>query len=124
MQQTFEAKVIRLEHFNENGVRRSVYTLEYEENGELRQITAENEPSSWVEEGAVIDITVEDGRLLRTGIRQATLRHNLMLIAGLLLFCAAVFGWIALIVFTKSNLIRFGLIGIGVLIWHLLTRSR
>ena len=113
MQHIYQAKVIKLEHVRENGVRRSIYTLEYEENGETKQITAEHEPSSWVDEGAVIEITVEDGKLLHTGIRKATMRHNLLMIACFLLFWVIVFGWIALIVTTKSQIIRWSAISVG-----------
>ncbi|MBR5364241.1 MAG: hypothetical protein IK134_13090 [Oscillospiraceae bacterium] len=113
MQHTYQAKVIKLEHVRENGVRRSIYTLEYEENGETKQITAENEPSSWVDEGAVIEITVEDGKLLRTSIGKCKHRHNLIMIACFLLFWAVVFGWIALIVTTKSQIIRWSAIAAG-----------
>ncbi len=113
MIQTFEAKVIKLEHICEKGQRRSIYTLEYEENGVLRQATTDQEPSSWVDEDAIITITVEDGKLLRTSIKQATLLHNLMLIAFLLVCCAIVFGWAALLVCVKSNTVRMILICIG-----------
>ena len=123
MQQTFQAKVTKLEHVYENGRRCSIYTLEYEDNGNIRQITTDKEPSSWIEEDAAVEITVEDGKLLWTDIKKSTQRHNLFMIACLLLFCAVVLGWFALIVLAKSNVIRAVLIAAAAAAYIFLHRS-
>ena len=123
MQQTVQAKVTKLEHVYENGKRRSIYTLEYEENGETKQVTTDNEPSSWIEEGATVEITLEDGKLLRTDIGKSTALHSLFMIACLLLFCAVVIGWFALIVAAKSNVVRILLIAVAAAVYIFLNRS-
>ena len=123
MQQTVQAKVTKLEHVYENGKPRSIYTLEYEENGETKQVTTDKEPSSWIEEGAAVEITLEDGKLLRTDIGKSTALHSLIMIACLLLFCAVVIGWFVLIVAAKSNVVRIVLIAVAVAVYIFLNRS-
>lgn len=119
----YRAKVVSLEHKGSGKERRSIYTLEYEENGETKRVTTDKEPSSWIEEGAAVEIDVENGELISTDIGKNTMKHTLVMIVCLLVSCAVFFGWILLIVFVKSWPIRIGLILIGAAVWILMNMS-
>ncbi len=82
MRQTFQAKVIKPEHIREDGKYHSVYTLEYEDEGTKKQVTSKDEPTSTVDVGGTVEITLEDGRLVHTSIGETTRRHSM-----LMLFC-------------------------------------
>ena len=118
MRQTFSAKVIKLEHIRENGKYHSVYTLEYEDEGIRKQVTSADEPTSTVDVGGTVEITLEDGRLVHTSIGETTRRHSMLMLFCLLLVIAFLIGCALIMYFVKSNAVRIPafIIGAAVLI--------
>lgn len=118
MRQTFSAKVIKLEHIREDGKYHSVYTLEYEDEGIRKQVTSKDEPTSTVDVGGTVEITLEDGRLVHTSIGETTRRHSMLMLFCLLLVFAFLIGCALIMYFVKSNAVRIPafIIGAAVLI--------
>ena len=118
MRQTFQAKVIKLEHIRENGKHHSVYTLEYEDEGVKKQVTSMDEPTSTVDVGGTVEITLEDGRLVHTSIEETTRRHSMLMLFCLLLVFAFLIGCGLMMYFVESNAVRIPafIIGAAVLI--------
>ena len=118
MRQTFQAKVIKLEHIRENGKYHSVYTLEYEDEGIRKQVTSMDEPTSTVDVGGTVEITLEDGRLVHTSIGETTRRHSMLMLFCLLLVIAFLIGCALMMYFVESNAVRIPafIIGAAVLI--------
>jgi len=118
MRQTFSAKVIKLEHIREDGKYHSVYTLEYEDEGIRKQVTSADEPTSTVDVGGTVEITLEDGRLVHTSIGETTRRHSMLMLFCLLLVFAFLIGCALIMYFVKSNAVRIPafIIGAAVLI--------
>lgn len=118
MRQTFQAKVIKLEHIRENGKYHSVYTLEYEDEGVRKQVTSADEPTSTVDVGGTVEITLEDGRLVHTSIGETTRRHSMLMLFSLLLVIAFLIGCALIMYFVESNAVRIPafIIGAAVLI--------
>ena len=118
MRQTFQAKVIKLEHIREDGKYHSVYTLEYEDEGIKKQVTSADEPTSTVDVGGTVEITLEDGRLVHTSIEETTRRHSMLMLFCLLLVIAFLIGCALMMYFVESNAVRIPafIIGAAVLI--------
>lgn len=118
MRQTFQAKVIKLEHIREDGKYHSVYTLEYEDEGIRKQVTSADEPTSTVDVGGTVEITLEDGRLVHTSIEETTRRHSMLMLFSLLLVIAFLIGCALIMFFVESNAVRIPafIIGAAVLI--------
>ncbi|MBR3044873.1 MAG: hypothetical protein IKI45_10365 [Oscillospiraceae bacterium] len=118
MRQTFQAKVIKLEHIREDGKYHSVYTLEYEDEGIRKQVTSMDEPTSTVDVGGTVEITLEDGRLVHTSIGETTRRHSMLMLFCLLLVIAFLIGCALMMYFVESNAVRIPafIIGAAVLI--------
>lgn len=118
MRQTFSAKVIKLEHIREDGKYHSVYTLEYEDEGIRKQVTSKDEPTSTVDVGGTVEITLEDGRLVHTSIGETTRRHSMLMLFCLLLVFAFLIGCALMMYFAESNAVRIPafIIGAAVLI--------
>lgn len=118
MRQTFQAKVIKLEHIREDGKYHSVYTLEYEDEGVRKQVTSKDEPTSTVDADGTVEITLEDGRLVHTSIEETTRRHSMLMLFSLLLVFAFLIGCALIMYFVESNAIRIPafIIGAAVLI--------
>lgn len=118
MRQTFQAKVIKLEHIREDGKYHSVYTLEYEDEGVRKQVTSMDEPTSTVDVGGTVEITLEDGRLVHTSIGETTRRHSMLMLFCLLLVIAFLIGCALMMYFVESNAVRIPafIIGAAVLI--------
>ena len=118
MRQTFQAKVIKLEHIREDGKYHSVYTLEYEDEGVKKQVTSMDEPTSTVDVGGTVEITLEDGRLVHTSIGETTRRHSMLMLFCLLLVFAFLIGCGLMMYFVESNAVRIPafIIGAAVLI--------
>lgn len=118
MRQTFSAKVIKLEHIREDGKYHSVYTLEYEDEGVRKQVTSADEPTSTVDVGGTVEITLEDGRLVHTSIEETTRRHSMLMLFCLLLVIAFLIGCALIMYFVESNAVRIPafIIGAAVLI--------
>lgn len=118
MRQTFQAKVIKLEHIREDGKYHSVYTLEYEDEGIRKQVTSMDEPTSTVDVGGTVEITLEDGRLVHTSIEETTRRHSMLMLFCLLLVFAFLIGCALMMYFVESNAVRIPafIIGAAVLI--------
>ena len=106
MRQTFSAKVIKLEHIREDGKYHSVYTLEYEDEGIRKQVTSADEPTSTVDVGGTVEITLEDGRLVHTSIEETTRRHSMLMLFCLLLVIAFLIGCALIMFFVESNAVR------------------
>ena len=118
MRQTFLAKVIKLEHIREDGKYHSVYTLEYEDEGVRKQVASTDEPTSTVDVGGTVEITLEDGRLVYTSIGETTWKHSMLMLFCLLLVFAFLIGCALILYFVKSNAVRIPafIIGAAVLI--------
>lgn len=118
MRQTFQAKVIKLEHIREDGKYHSVYTLEYEDEGVRKQVTSRDEPTSTVDVGGTVEITLEDGRLMYTSIGETTRKHSMLMLFCLLLVFAFLIGCALILYFVESNAVRIPafIIGAAVLI--------
>ena len=118
MRQTFQAKVIKLEHIREDGKYHSVYTLEYEDEGVRKQVTSRDEPTSTVDVGGTVEITLEDGRLVHTSIGETTRKHSMLMLFCLLLVFAFLIGCALILYFVESNAVRIPafIIGAAVLI--------
>ncbi len=113
MRQTFQAKVIKLEHIREDGKYHSVYTLEYEDEGVRKQVTSADEPTSTVDVGGTVEITLEDGRLVHTSIEETTRRHSMLMLFCLLLVIAFLIGCALIMYFVESNAVRIPVFIIG-----------
>ena len=113
MRQTFSAKVIKLEHIREDGKYHSVYTLEYEDEGVRKQVTSADEPTSTVDVGGTVEITLEDGRLVHTSIEETTRRHSMLMLFCLLLVIAFLIGCALIMYFVESNAVRIPVFIIG-----------
>lgn len=118
MRQTFQAKVIKLEHIREGGKNHSVYTLEYEDEGVRKQVTSRDEPTSTVDVGGTVEIILEDGRLVHTSIWETTRKHSMLMLFCLLLVFAFLIGCALVMYFVESNAVRIPafIIGAAVLI--------
>ena len=118
MRQTSQAKVIKLEHIREDGKYHSVYTLEYEDEGIRKQVTSKDEPTSAVDAGGMVEITLEDGRLVHTSIEETTRHHSMLMLFCLLLVFAFLIGCALIMYFVESNAVRIPafIIGAAVLI--------
>lgn len=118
MRQTFQAKVIKLEHIREDGKDHSVYTLEYEDEGVRKQVTSPDEPTSTVDVGWTVEITLEDGKLMHTSIEETTRKHSMLMLFCLLLMFAFLIGCGLIMYFVESNAVRIPafIIGTAVLI--------
>lgn len=118
MRQTFQAKVIKLEHIREDGKYHSVYTLEYEDEGVRKQVTSRDEPTSTVDVGGTVEIILEDGRLVHTSIGETTRKHSMLMLFCLLLVFAFLIGCALILYFVESNAVRIPafIIGAAVLI--------
>lgn len=119
MRQTFSAQVIKLEHIREDGKYHSVYTLEYEDEGVRKQVTSKDEPTSCVDVGGTVEITLEDGKLVHTSIEEATRQHSLLMLFCLLLVFAFLIGCWLIMYFVESNAVRIPLFVItaALVIW-------
>ena len=113
MRQTFLAKVIKLEHIREDGKYHSVYTLEYEDEGVRKQVTSRDEPTSTVDVGGTVEITLEDGKLMHTSIGETTRKHSMLMLFCLLLVFAFLIGCALILYFVKSNAVRIPVFIIG-----------
>ena len=77
-----------------------------------------DEPTSTVDVGGTVEITLEDGRLVHTSIEETTRRHSMLMLFCLLLVIAFLIGCALMMYFVESNAVRIPafIIGAAVLI--------
>lgn len=103
MKKTYNATVIKATTNNDEKCK--LYVLEYEDEGKVYQTVCEEETDSIPEPGDVVIITIENGDVVQTNIRELTKNKNQNSITHL--YFAAVISIIMFIFFLLINVDSF-----------------